>query len=166
MLTGAPPALTSGSAWKDGRGGRAAHTSAAVCVAPGHTQRPGLLCPDAARRVAVVPLCTFHQAVVARQRAAGGNEVSGAGSINFTSVYAHTHTHTLVKSTERQASIPRLPRSPRRSLLITWTDCPRGCRGWVRFRPLSSRHSCALQKRQFPPSPCAGNRAKCPSGSP
>ena len=90
---GAPPAPHLRVCLEGWTGGRAAHACPTVCVAPGGTQRPGLLCPDVVWRVAAVPLCTFHKAVVARQRVAGGGEVS---SIN--SMIAHTHpcAHTLI----------------------------------------------------------------------
>ena len=156
MLTGAPPALTSGSAWKDGRGGRAAHTSAAVCVAPGHTQRPGLLCPDAARRVAVVPLCTFHQAVVARQRAAGGNEVSGAGSINFTSGYAHTHTHTHTREIYRKTGQhPQTPPVPPALLAHHLDRLPEG------LQRLGSLPSSLLTSQLRPPEAAVSSLSLC-----
>ena len=85
-------------------GRRAAHTC------PGGTQRPGLLCPNAAWQV-VVPLGTFHKVVLARQCAAAGGKVSGVGSINLMIVYAHTHTHTC-EIYRKMGQRPQTPPAP------------------------------------------------------
>lgn len=148
-----------------------------------HTPAPQFVWPRATRRdlgssvlscsaVAAVPLWrpSFHKAVVARQRAAGGNEVSGAGSaFSRLCMHTHTHAHTLGKSTERQASVPRLPGPPGAPCSSPpWTDCPRGLQ-----RP-GSLPSSLLTSQLRPPEagsflldpPCAGNRAKCPPALP